>query len=103
MVAREAIAWGQAHFMRDSLNEGGTLFNTFAQADVRLYSLMMKSLCLLMVFSAACTLHAADAKPSAGLAVRYSVAGQADLTTAPNVALYEIGRASCRERVSVLV
>lgn len=64
---------------------------TFAQADVRLYSFMMKSLCLLMVFNAACTLHAADAKPSAasaGLAVRYSSAGQTDLATAPNVALF---------------
>ena len=77
--------------MRDSLNEGGTLFNTFPQADVRLYAFMMKSLCLLMVFSAACTLHAADGKPlaaSAGLAVRYSIAGQTDLATAPNVALF---------------
>lgn len=67
------------------------MFKTFAQAHVRLYPFMMKSLCLLMVFSAACTLHAADAKPSAasaGLAVRYSIAGQTDLATAPNVALF---------------
>ena len=56
--------------MRDFLNGGATLFNTFAQADVRLYPFMMKSLCLLMVFGAACALHAADAKPVAGLAVR---------------------------------
>lgn len=74
--------------MRDSLNGGVTLINTFVQADVRLCSFMMKSLCILMVCGAVWTLRAADAKPIPGLAVTCSVAGQTDITTTPNVALF---------------
>ena len=41
-----------------------------------------------MACAATWTLRAADGKPRTGLAVHYSVAGQSDHATAPNVALY---------------
>ena len=74
--------------MRVSLNDGGRLTNTSAVADIRPRFSMKKSLCILLACAATWTLRAAEAKPSAGLAVQYSVAGQTDHAIAPNVALF---------------